>query len=192
VWNKKTSGFNTQKFSLAWDCPRPKVCSRSYPWFFNTLLCSFFRQSCLPANHKTPQQRYLRVYLQRGGQRKYLVLFSGSLGGNGAYQHISIPESAARPAPRFQGLWIKGPVKKTDKRIFDITLSGNKLLLLREEALCGIDLDGYLAKESVTVIVPNAQGMEKTATVEDGLCVVCNRNRYAALALPGGTRDESF
>jgi hypothetical protein len=126
---------------------------------------------------------YEHIY-KGAANEKYLVLFSGSVGMRGVYQHISIHDIHGAPLAALSWSLGKKAAEAPD-RIFDLALSGNTLLLLRAAALCRLDLDGPLTKDALTETAPN-DGMEKIITVENGVCVMCDSKRYAAFALPGG------
>ena len=119
---------------------------------------------------------YEHIYKGAASEER-IVLFSGSVGMNGARRHISILDRRGAALAAFS---------MADNKLRDIALSGNRLLLLCEDALRGLDLNGTLAKDAVTAIAPNDRGMEKIIAVEDGLCVVCDKNGYAVLDVSPG------
>jgi hypothetical protein len=128
---------------------------------------------------------YEHIY-KGAANEKYLVLLSGSVGRNGMKQHISIHDIHGAPLIALSWALDEAATQKAPDRIFDIALYGNKLLLLREDALCRLDLDGQLAKDALRAIAPN-DGMEKIIAAEDGVCVMCNRNRCTVVALRDGS-----
>jgi hypothetical protein len=113
----------------------------------------------------------------------WMVLFSSSVGMNGAYQHISIfgTQNGTVSFCVESGL-VKNAAEEED-RILDICLLNNYLLILRKNEIAYIDLSKAITRENIKHFAENQNNMDRLMKISEDACLILNESEYKLLYL---------
>ena len=111
----------------------------------------------------------------------WIVLFSSSVGRCGAKQHISIIGKEEQWNKQNCLTFLTGKSYSDShefSRVLDICVIQGKLLILKENSLCFIDLENRIAEENITQINDNNEKYNKILKVDNDCCILLNEEKY--------------
>jgi hypothetical protein len=132
-------------------------------------------------------------HIRKGDINKnWIVLFSSTVGMNGAFQHISIigkdenwqeHTTLSFCVERYHKDRLSGKDKKKREEIWDICLIENSLLLLKEHGLFCIDLTNKKLEKKTIKINNNENKYDMFLKISDEKHIVLNNEKYKLLVL---------
>jgi hypothetical protein len=115
-----------------------------------------------------------------------MVLFSSTVGMGGAYQHLSIigKNNITLSYLIENGMFLKEHNKSMEeKKIFDIALLDDYLVILKENEICYMQLNKIISEKNIKNINTNEKKYYKILKLKSNDCIIYNANEYELLKL---------